>query len=71
MVFNLCLSPRSKKIILKEIHMKKKSIAVALSLALGLASLQGCIGTFKLTGKVLNFNRVLGINSSRRLYFLL
>ncbi|NLV67682.1 MAG: DUF3332 domain-containing protein [Spirochaetes bacterium] len=50
--------------------MKKKSIAVALSLALGLASLQGCIGTFKLTGKVLNFNRGLGNKFIQEIVFL-
>ena len=50
--------------------MKKKSIAVALSLALGLASLQGCIGTFQLTGKVLNFNKGLGNKWIQELVFL-
>lgn len=40
--------------------MKKKCIAVALSVALGITSFQGCIGSFGLTGKVYKFNRSLG-----------
>ncbi|HPS59457.1 MAG TPA: DUF3332 domain-containing protein [Spirochaetota bacterium] len=40
--------------------MKKKGIAFALSLALGIASIQGCIGTFGLTGKLYNFNKGIG-----------
>ncbi len=40
--------------------MKKKSIAIALSLAMGLATFQGCIGSFGLTGKIYSFNKGLG-----------
>lgn len=50
--------------------MRKKGIAIAMSLALGIASFQGCIGTFKLTGKVLNFNKGLGNKWIQELAFL-
>jgi len=50
--------------------MKRKSIAFALSLAMGITSLQGCIGTFHLTGKVLNFNKGLGNKWIQELAFL-
>lgn len=51
--------------------MKKKGIAVALSLAVGLASIQGCIGTFGLTGKVYQFNKSLGSKWVQEIAFLI
>lgn len=50
--------------------MKRKSVALALSLALGLASFQGCIGSFGLTGKVYNFNKGLGDKWIQEIGFL-
>lgn len=50
--------------------MKKRSIAVVLSLALGLTSFQGCIGSFGLTGKLYNFNKSLGDKWIQELGFL-
>lgn len=50
--------------------MKRKGIALALSLALGLTSFQGCIGSFGLTGKLYNFNKGLGDKWIQELGFL-
>lgn len=50
--------------------MKKKSVALALSLALGFASVQGCIGSFSLTGKLYQFNKGLGNKWVQEIVFL-
>lgn len=50
--------------------MKRKSMVLALALALGLTSFQGCIGTFGLTGKVYNFNKGLGDKWIQEIGFL-
>lgn len=55
----------------REYAMNKKFISIALSVALGLASFQGCIGSFKLTGKVLAFNRGVSNKWVNELLFLL
>ena len=51
--------------------MNKKFISIALSIALGLVSFQGCIGSFKLTGMVYSFNKGIGNKWVQELLFLL
>jgi hypothetical protein len=50
--------------------MKRKCIAILLSVTMGIFSFQGCIGSFGLTGKVYNFNKGLGDKWIQELGFL-
>ena len=50
--------------------MIKKSIALCLSLAIGLTAFQGCIGNFKLTNKVLKWNQKVSNKFVNELLFL-
>jgi len=51
--------------------MKKGSVALALALAVGLTSSQGCIGNFVVTKKILNWNQHLSSKWVNELVFLL
>jgi len=51
--------------------MKRKFMVVALSLALGLTSMQGCIGSFGLTGKVYDFNKSFSNKWVKEVIFIL
>ena len=50
--------------------MVKKSIALCISLAIGITSLQGCIGSFKLTNKVLKWNQSVSNKFVNEILFL-
>lgn len=51
--------------------MKKRGMALALALAIGATSFQGCIGNFVLTRKVLNFNQHISNKWVNEIVFLI